>query len=65
MRSPRSIPSLRVVISDLRIAKESSPEAPILTIRTVETYPLFPVLGNARAGGTNSARGRNSRRGRA
>jgi translocation and assembly module TamB len=32
---------LRVVISDLRIAKESSPEAPVLTIQTVETYPHF------------------------
>src|SRR6476661_7198178 len=32
---------LRVVISDLRIAKESSPETPVLTIRTVETYPHF------------------------
>jgi hypothetical protein len=32
---------LRVVISDLSIAKESSPETPVLTIRTVETYPHF------------------------
>ncbi len=35
---------LRVVISDLSLAKESSPEAPVLTIRTVETYPRFSSL---------------------
>jgi len=29
----------RVLISDLRIAKESSPEPPFLAIRTVEAYP--------------------------
>ena len=35
---------LRVVISDFSLAKESSSEAPILTIRTVETYPRFSSL---------------------
>jgi translocation and assembly module TamB len=35
---------LRVVIADFSLAKESSLEAPILTIRTVETYPRFSSL---------------------
>ncbi len=35
---------LRVVIADFSLAKESSSEAPILTIRTVETYPRFSSL---------------------
>jgi autotransporter translocation and assembly factor TamB len=35
---------LRVVMSDFSLAKESSPEAPVLTIRTVETYPRFSSL---------------------
>ena len=32
---------LRVLIYDLRIAKESSPERPVLAIRAVEAYPNF------------------------
>ena len=32
---------LRVLLSDLRITKESSPEPPFLAIRTVEAYPYF------------------------
>jgi len=32
---------LRVLISDLRITKESSPEPPFLAIRTIEAYPHF------------------------
>src|SRR5688572_7033326 len=35
---------LRVVISDFSLVKESSPEAPVLTIRTVEAYPRFSSL---------------------
>jgi len=32
---------LRVLLSDLSIVKESSPEPPFLTIRTIEAYPHF------------------------
>ena len=48
---------LRVLISDLRIAKESSPELPFLAIRTVEAYPHFASLFGTPSLGVLTLRG--------
>ena len=48
---------LRVQISDLSIAKESSPELPFLAIRTVEAYPHFVSFFGTPTLGTLTLRG--------
>src|SRR5690349_20872840 len=35
---------LKLLISDLRIAKESSPDLPFLAVRTIEAYPHYASL---------------------